>query len=101
VKYSPAGGEILVTSQVQGGTVRVDVRDHGLGIPPEFVKRLFSRYERFEDKAKAKIVGTGLGLAITRQIVEMHGGKIWVDSAVGTGSEFHFTVPVQVPAVAG
>ena len=101
VKYSPAGGEILVSTQVLAGAVQVDVRDHGLGIPPEFVKKLFGRYERFEDKSKAKIIGTGLGLAITRQIVEMHGGKIWVDSTVGAGSEFHFTVPVQVPAVAG
>jgi PAS domain S-box-containing protein len=101
VKYSPAGGEVVVTSHVQDGSVQVDVRDHGLGIPPEFVKRLFGRYERFEDKSKAKIIGTGLGLAITRQIVEMHGGKIWVDSTVGAGSEFHFTVPVQIPAVAG
>ena len=101
VKYSPAGGEILVCTQVLGGAVQVDVRDHGLGIPAEFVKKLFGRYERFEDKSKAKIIGTGLGLAITRQIVEMHGGKIWVDSTVGAGSEFHFTVPVQVPAVAG
>jgi len=98
VKYSPDGGEVLVTSQVQDGMARVDVRDHGLGIPPEFVKKLFSRYERFEDKNKAKIIGTGLGLAITRQIVEMHGGKIWVDSTVGAGSEFHFTVPVATPA---
>jgi signal transduction histidine kinase len=103
VKYSPAGGEILIASQVQGqgDAVQVDVIDHGLGIPPEFVKRLFGRYERFEDKSKTKIIGTGLGLAITRQIIEMHGGKIWVDSAAGSGSEFHFTVPVQVPAVAG
>ena len=101
VKYSPTGGEVLVTSHVQDGTVQVDVRDRGMGIPPEFVKRLFSRYERLEDKAKAKIIGTGLGLAITRQIVEMHGGKIWVDSTVGAGSEFHFTVPVHVATPAG
>jgi PAS domain S-box-containing protein len=100
VKYSPGGGEVLVSSHVQDGMARVDVQDHGLGIPPEFVKKLFGRYERFEDKSKAKIIGTGLGLAITRQIVEMHGGKIWVDSTLGSGSEFHFTVPVAaaVPA---
>jgi PAS domain S-box-containing protein len=99
VKYSPGGGEIAVTSHVEDGLVQVDIRDHGLGIPPEFVKKLFGRYERFEDKTKAKIIGTGLGLAITRQIVEMHGGKIWVDSTVGSGSEFHFTVPAQTPSV--
>jgi PAS domain S-box-containing protein len=96
VKYSPGGGEVLITSQAQDGIVQVNVRDHGLGIPAEFVKKLFGRYERFENKDKTKIIGTGLGLAITRQIVDMHGGKIWVESTIGAGSEFHFTIPVQV-----
>jgi signal transduction histidine kinase len=100
VKYSPSGGEILLTSVAKDGMVEVSVIDHGLGIPADFVKKLFGRYERFEDKTKAKIIGTGLGLAITRQIVDMHGGKIWVDSAVGVGSEFHFTVPVATPVPA-
>ena len=99
VKYS-AGGEILVTSQAADGVLRVSVRDHGLGIPPDFVKKLFGRYERFEGKDKTKVIGTGLGLAITRQIVELHGGKIWVDSTVGAGSEFHFTLPVGAPVAA-
>jgi PAS domain S-box-containing protein len=99
VKYS-AGGEILVTSQAGDGVLRVSVRDHGLGIPPEFVKKLFGRYERFEGMDNTKVIGTGLGLAITRQIVELHGGKIWVDSTVGAGSEFHFTLPVGAPVAA-
>ncbi len=99
VKYS-AGGEILVTSQAADGVLRVSVRDHGLGIPPDFVKKLFGRYERFEGKDKTKVIGTGLGLAITRQIVELHGGKVWVDSTVGAGSEFHFTLPVGAPVAA-
>jgi two-component system sensor histidine kinase/response regulator len=93
IKYSPNGGEILVASHVTEGFVDVGVRDHGVGIPPDFVKRLFSRYERYE-KNSGKIVGAGLGLAIARQIVEMHGGKIWVDSTIGSGSEFHFTLPM-------
>ncbi len=100
VKYSPSGGEILITSVVEDGMVEVSIIDHGLGIPAEFVKKLFGRYERFEDKTKAKIIGTGLGLAITRQIVDMHGGKIWVDSTLGEGSQFHFTVPVAAPVAA-
>jgi PAS domain S-box-containing protein len=100
VKYSPSGGEILLTSVAKDGMVEVSVIDHGLGIPADFVKKLFGRYERFEDKTKAKIIGTGLGLAITRQIVDMHGGKIWVDSTLGVGSEFHFTVPVATPVAA-
>ena len=97
IKYSPGGGEIAVTSVARDGVVDVSVRDHGVGIAPEFLERLFSRYERYE-KTAGKIVGTGLGLAITRQIIEMHGGKIWVDSAPGTGSDFHFTLPVKARA---
>jgi len=93
IKYSPSGGEIHVSSRMSAGHVDVGVRDHGLGIAPDFIKRLFSRYERYE-KTSGKILGTGLGLAITRQIVEMHNGKIWVDSEPGKGSEFHFTLPL-------
>ena len=99
VKYSPDGGEILVSSRGHDGFVEVGVRDHGTGIAPEFAKRLFSRYERYE-KTSGKIIGTGLGLAIARQIVEMHGGRIWVDTTVGAGSEFRFTLPVAAAAAA-
>jgi len=94
VKYSPDGGEISIRSRLDGSFVEVAVKDQGLGIPPEFIGRLFGRYERYEDKHAGKIIGTGLGLAITRQIVEMHGGKISVESRVGSGSEFKFTLPV-------
>jgi len=96
VKYSPDGGEILVSSQASEGFVEVSVRDHGVGIAPEFAKRLFSRYERYE-KTSGKIIGTGLGLAIARQIVEMHGGRIWVDTTFGSGSDFRFTLPMSLP----
>jgi two-component system, sensor histidine kinase and response regulator len=92
IKYSPSGGEVLVSSVVRDGEVEVSVRDHGVGIAPEFVKRLFGRYERYE-KTSNQVLGTGLGLAITRQIIELHGGKIWVDSAVGVGSDFRFQLP--------
>jgi two-component system, sensor histidine kinase and response regulator len=95
IKYSPDGGEIAVTSALRDGGVDVSVRDHGVGIAPEFVQRLFSRYERYE-KTSTKILGTGLGLAISRQIVEMHGGRVWVDSEPGNGSDFHFTLPLTV-----
>jgi PAS domain S-box-containing protein len=96
IKYSPDGGEISVRSLLAGAYVEVAVKDQGLGIPQEFIGRLFGRYERYEDKHAGKIIGTGLGLAITRQIVEMHGGRITVESTVGSGSEFKFTVPVSL-----
>jgi signal transduction histidine kinase len=94
-KYSPEGSEVLVTSRLLDANVQVSVRDHGQGIPPEFLDRLFGRYERFEGNAKSQVVGTGLGLAITRQIVEMHKGRIWVESTLGVGSVFHFMIPVD------
>jgi PAS domain S-box-containing protein len=100
VKYSPKGSEVVISSQVRDGRVEVSVRDHGIGIAPEFINRLFGRYERYE-KTSNQVLGTGLGLAITRQIVELHGGKIWVDSAVGVGSDFRFTLPLQNASIDG
>ena len=94
IKYSPNGGDIDVRCGLRDGVIDVSVRDHGVGIEPEFAQRLFSRYERYE-KTSGKIIGTGLGLAITRQIVEMHGGKVWVESEPGEGAEFHFTLPID------
>jgi signal transduction histidine kinase len=96
IKYSPAGGEVLMSTHLASGAVDVTIRDHGVGIPADFVDRLFGRFERYE-KSPSKVIGTGLGLAIARQIIEMHNGKIWVESAEGGGSAFHFTIP----AVAG
>jgi signal transduction histidine kinase len=96
VKYSPDGGEILVTTSHAGGEVRVSVRDHGVGIAPEDLPRLFQRYERIDCKTGNKISGTGLGLVISRQIVEMHGGRIWGGCNVGGGSEFAFAIPAEV-----
>jgi PAS domain S-box-containing protein len=95
VKYSPSGGEIVVTSRLDGRDVEVSVRDHGQGIPPEFVGRIFGRYERYEDAGTPQVVGTGLGLAITQQIIQLHMGRIWVESRPGDGSNFRFTIPVS------
>ena len=95
IKYSPEGGEIVLSSSVDGGSVKVGVLDHGPGIPPEFVDRIFGRYERYEGNAPSRVIGTGLGLAIARQIVEMHKGRIWVESTLGVGSQFMFTLPIE------
>jgi PAS domain S-box-containing protein len=98
IKYSPVGGDIVIATHHVNGAVEVSIRDHGVGIPADFVDRLFGRFERYE-KSPSKVIGTGLGLAIARQIIEMHGGKIWVESAVGSGSVFRFTIPAVATLV--
>ena len=98
IKYSPVGGEVLMSTHFTNGAVDVSIRDHGVGIPADFADRLFGRFERYE-KSPSKVIGTGLGLAIARQIIEMHNGKIWVESAEGSGSVFHFTIPAVAGAV--
>jgi two-component system sensor histidine kinase/response regulator len=94
IKYAPAGGDVDISSSFDGDSVKVGVRDHGPGIPPEFIDRLFGRYERYEGNPKGGVIGTGLGLAIARQIIEMHKGRIWVESTLGVGSSFCFTIPI-------
>jgi len=96
VKYSPDGGEVKISTRSADGQVVVAVADQGVGIPPEFISRLFGRYERFESNRTSKVVGTGLGLAICRQIVELHGGRIWAESQLGSGSTFQFSLPMRV-----
>ena len=94
VKYSPGGGTIAVTTRVEGTFAHVFIRDSGLGIPADSVEKVFERFSRLESGATRYIQGTGLGLPISRQIIEMHGGKAWVESTPGEGSSFQFTLPL-------
>ena len=94
VKYSPDGGTVTLSTRADGGFALVSVTDTGLGIPADEIEHVFERFRRVRSGAAQSIPGTGLGLTIVKQIVEMHGGKIWVESAVGHGSAFHFTVPL-------
>jgi signal transduction histidine kinase len=98
VKYSPAGGGITITTRVEGEMVHVFVRDAGMGIPPDSLEKVFERYSRLESGATRYIQGTGLGLPISRQIIEMHGGRAWVESTLGEGSVFQFTLPLVAVA---
>ncbi len=69
------------------------MKDHGPGMPKEFDRELFGRYQAGIGNATTKVVGSGLGLPMAREIVDLHGGKIWFDSEVGEGTVFHFTIP--------
>lgn len=94
IKYSPRGGEILLGSQVKQGLAQVWVQDHGIGIPPDAFEEVFVSYSRIEVETTRYIKGSGLGLSIARQIIQMHGGHIWVESRLGFGSCFFFTIPL-------
>lgn len=93
VKYSPGGGEVVVSSRLNEGMAEVSVTDSGLGIPESDIAVVFERFARVESHNFIK--GSGLGLAITRQIVELHGGQIWVESELGVGSSFRFRLPID------
>ncbi|MBN2303047.1 MAG: GAF domain-containing protein, partial [Anaerolineae bacterium] len=93
VKYTPEGGAITVSLASAGGTVRLAVRDTGIGIAPDKQRFIFDRFFR-TDEASQMTSGTGLGLAITREIIELHGGQITLDSTPGEGSTFTVILPV-------
>lgn len=95
-KYTPKGGSVTVTAGLMpgGSQVWIAVQDTGYGLSPEERSRLFTRFYRAKNERTKGIPGTGLGLTITRQLVEMHGGTIAVDSEPGRGSTFQITVPV-------
>ena len=100
VKYSPEGGTVTLSSRAEGAYALITVADTGLGIPPDEIGHVFERFRRVRSGAAQSIAGTGLGLTIVKQIVEMHGGKIWIESALGHGSAFHFTIPLAPETVA-
>jgi len=91
IKYSPAGGLIIVRGEARPQEVVISVADQGVGISPEDLNRLFERF--FRVQSGQHIVGSGLGLPISRTIVESHGGRIWAESQPGQGSTFYFTLP--------
>jgi signal transduction histidine kinase len=92
VKFTPAGGEVSISAARVDGEIRVSVRDTGPGIPPEDQERIFQEFQQAE-AGKEQREGTGLGLALSKRLVELHDGRIWVDSKPGIGSTFTFTLP--------
>ena len=98
VKYSPAGGEVRVSTRAENGRVQVAVSDRGPGIPSEQQRLIFEKFGRAKlgDKTKP---GTGLGLFIARSIAEAHGGAVDVDSVPDRGATFTLTLPLDQPPV--
>jgi signal transduction histidine kinase/CheY-like chemotaxis protein len=93
-KYTPAGGTIRVAARAADSSVRVEVRDTGIGLSEEEQAQCFTKFFRAKDRRAQEAGGTGLGLAISRSLVELHGGEITVSSAPGQGSTFAVTLPV-------
>jgi PAS domain S-box-containing protein len=94
IKFTPRGGAVQVTLQQKAGWVTVTVADTGKGIKPEDVPKLFQAFTQLESAYTKEYEGTGLGLALTRRLVELHGGRIWVESEFGQGSSFSFNLPL-------
>lgn len=92
IKFTPAGGKVIVGAESDGPTVRFWVRDTGIGIAAEDLSRIFERFYKV-DRARSGS-GTGLGLAIARHTVEAHRGKIWAESEINKGSSFYFSIPL-------
>ena len=94
VKFTPAGGSVDVSATQVNGEVSVAVADTGPGIAAEDLERIFEEFQQTEAGLE-QLEGTGLGLALSKRLVELHGGRIWVDSESGKGSTFVFTLPVE------
>jgi len=94
VKYSPDGSEIIVSVEDRSEQLVTSVRDRGIGIPADELGQVFERFHRGRQVSSTNYGGLGLGLYISKQIIERHGGSIWVESAEGVGTTFYFSLPV-------
>jgi len=97
LKFTPPGGKIVLSVRGLSDDILVQMRDSGLGIPGEYLGRIFDRFYRVPLPPGEKVEGSGLGLSICKSIVEEHGGRIWAESVPGQGSTFSFTLPKAAP----
>lgn len=95
IKFTPEGGTVRIGARQSNGEVVVEVSDTGPGIPADALDKIFTKFYRVVDDSSERPEGTGLGLHIARQIVELHGGRIWAESCVGQGSTFWFALPCE------
>ena len=95
VKFTPDGGRVGIQAVKEQEDIRVTVWDTGIGIKEEDKGKLFKEFQQLDSGANKRYQGTGLGLALSKRLVEMHGGRIWVESEPGKGSRFSFTLPIR------
>lgn len=95
LKYTAADGWILLEVSIAETKAQIKVQDNGMGIPPDYLERIFDKYVQVTDSfGKPLRKGVGLGLTFCRQVVSAHGGEIWVESELAVGSAFYFTLPL-------
>jgi len=97
IQYTLPGGQIVVSAKTGEDELILTVSDTGIGIPKADQSRIFERFYRVDVARSREAGGTGLGLAIAKHLVEVHGGRLWVESEIGQGSQFHFSVPLFDP----
>jgi signal transduction histidine kinase len=97
VKFTPTGGRVWVTLCERGDEVELSVADSGVGIPPEELERVFERFYQIESHLTRRHGGMGLGLSIVKELVELHGGRVWAENDPDRGSRFVVVLPVSAP----
>ncbi len=95
VKFTPEKGKVAIKACKKDSVVEVAISDSGIGIPPEALTQIFEEFYRVDNAVNQQVKGTGLGLSLVKHIVEAHKGKIWVESTMGKGSTFYFTLPLK------
>jgi signal transduction histidine kinase/DNA-binding response OmpR family regulator len=100
VKFTPDGGSVTVTARRADAEVQVSVRDTGVGIAAAEQDRVFEAFQRGGRAARTSTEGTGLGLTLSKRIIDLHGGRLWMESEVGVGSTFSFAIPLEPTAAA-
>jgi signal transduction histidine kinase len=103
IDFTPPGGRVWIAARMShdeehGTAILIEVGDTGIGIAPEHFDLVFREFAQVDASASRSHHGTGLGLAIAHKFVELHGGRIWLESTVGVGTKFYFTIPIRTPA---
>ncbi len=96
MKYTPAGGKVHLSARARADHILISVSDNGPGIPRDKWDQIFDRFSQLSNPGTREIAGVGLGLYIVREIVQRHGGRVWVDSELGRGSDFYVSLPLEV-----